>query len=153
MLCRAVIQEDPFNVQVETQRIRDISNKIGGIVTFLGVVRDFNEREDVQSLYLEHYPGMTESQIENIAYAASKRWNVLGITVIHRIGHLLPSDEIVFVGVGSKHRGDAFLACEYVIDYLKTEAAFWKKEETINGGRWLSTREIDFEAANRWNQD
>ena len=150
MFFRLVIQEEPFSVQSETTRIRDFSDKIGGIVTFLGVVRDLNEGSDVQGLFLEHYPGMTEKQIEEIARAACDRWNLLAVTIIHRVGNLLPNDEIVFVGVGSEHRGEAFLACEYIMDYLKTNAAFWKKEESAHGSRWLVTRENDLKATNRW---
>ena len=114
MFFRLVIQEEPFSVQSETTRIRDFSDKIGGIVTFLGVVRDLNEGSDVEGLFLEHYPGMTEKQIEEIARAACGRWNVLAVTIIHRVGNLLPNDEIVFVGVGSEHRGEAFLALSLI---------------------------------------
>ena len=153
MFYRLLIQEEPFNVQMEINRIREVSNEIGGIVTFLGVVRDLNEGDEVESLYLEHYPGMTESQIDEIAHTASDRWNALAITIIHRVGNLSPSEEIVFVGVGSQHRGDSFLACEYIMDYLKTKAAFWKKEQSARGDRWLVTRETDLEARNRWEKD
>ena len=150
LFLRAAIQQEPFNAQSETARIRDFSDKIGGIVTFLGVVRDLNEGNEVQSLFLEHYPGMTERQLEEIARAACDKWDVLAISIIHRIGNLYPNDEIVFVGVGGEHRAEAFMACEYIMDYLKTNAAFWKKEQTVDGSRWLVTRDNDLKATNRW---
>ena len=144
------IQEAAFDVGEEMTWLRTSSQQVGGIATFLGVVRDINEEDSVSGLYLEHYPGMTESQIEKIIDEASKRWEVISVTVIHRIGELLPSDEIVFVGVGSTHRGDAFAACEFIMDFLKTEATFWKKEQTSDGSRWLTTRNSDVKAAERW---
>lgn len=144
------VQKAVFNVGEEISWIRTSSQQVGGIATFLGVVRDINEDDSVSGLYLEHYPGMTESQIEKIIYEAGKRWEVITVTVIHRIGELLPNDEIVFVGVGSTHRGDAFAACEFIMDYLKTKATFWKKEQTVDGSRWLTTRPSDVKAAERW---
>ncbi|HAK53341.1 MAG TPA: molybdenum cofactor biosynthesis protein MoaE [Gammaproteobacteria bacterium] len=150
---RICVQETVFDVAEETREIREASHKVGGIATFLGVVRDINEDAEVANLYLEHYPGMTESQINKIIDGAADRWQIHAVTVIHRIGHLLPNDEIVFVGVGSEHRGDAFAVCEYVMDYLKTQATFWKKEQTGTTSRWLSTRQTDVEAAGRWSSD
>ena len=147
------VQETAFDVAAEILKIREASHQIGGIVTFLGVVRDINDYADVASLYLEHYPGMTESQIDKIIDKANERWQIHAVTVIHRVGYLLPNDEIVFVGIGSEHRGDAFAACEFVMDYLKTQATFWKKEQTGDSSRWLSTRQADVEAANRWSPD
>lgn len=144
------IQEAAFDVGEETTWLRASSQQVGGIATFLGVVRDINEEDSVSGLYLEHYPGMTESQIEKIIDKASEQWEVITVTVIHRIGELLPSDEIVFVGVGSTHRGDAFAACEFIMDFLKTEATFWKKEQTSDGSRWLTTRNSDVKAVERW---
>lgn len=144
------VQEALFNVGEEISWLRTSSQQVGGIATFLGVVRDINEDDSVSGLYLEHYPGMTESQIEKIIDEAGKRWEVITVTVIHRIGELLPNDEIVFVGVGTTHRGDAFAACEFIMDYLKTKATFWKKEQTVDGSRWLTTRPSDVKAAERW---
>ena len=147
---RVQVQETAFDVAAEILKIREASHQIGGIVTFLGVVRDINDYADVASLYLEHYPGMTESQIDKIIDTANERWQIHAVTVIHRVGQLLPNDEIVFVGIGSEHRGDAFAACEFVMDYLKTRAPFWKKETTPEGARWVDAREADDEAAARW---
>ncbi|MDA0791924.1 MAG: molybdopterin synthase catalytic subunit MoaE [Proteobacteria bacterium] len=147
---RVLVQADAFDAGAEITRLRESSAEVGGIATFLGVVRDINEDDTVSGLYLEHYPGMTESQIDDIITEAASRWQVLAATVIHRVGALAPNDEIVFVGVGSRHRGDAFDACEFIMDFLKTRAAFWKKEQTTDGSRWLTTRASDVDAASRW---
>ena len=121
-------------------------------MTFLGLVRDLNDNADVSGLFLEHYPGMTEKQILQILQEADQRWNVIGATVMHRIGQLSPLDQIVFVAVASEHRGDAFTACEFVIDYLKTRATFWKKETTPEGDRWLVTRDTDVAVVDAWQE-
>ena len=144
------VQEAVFDIGEEITWLRASSHQVGGIATFLGVVRDINQEDTVSGLYLEHYPGMTESQIEKIIDEAGERWDVITVTVIHRIGELLPNDEIVFVGVGSTHRVDAFSACEFIMDFLKTDATFWKKEQTSDGSRWLTTRHSDVKAVERW---
>ena len=136
----------------ELKALRGLSPRIGGIATFLGLVRDLNDNADVSGLFLEHYPGMTEKQILQILQEADQRWNVIGATVMHRIGQLSPLDQIVFVAVASEHRGDAFTACEFVIDYLKTRATFWKKETTPEGDRWLVTRDTDVAVVDAWQE-
>ena len=147
---RIVIQEKDFDTGEENGRLHAASRKVGGICTFVGTVRDLNENDDVSGLFLEHYPGMTERQIGDIIERAAARWSVLSATVIHRVGQLQPGDQIVFVGVGSAHRGEAFDACEFIIDFLKTEATFWKKETTADGDRWLTTRDGDLETVKAW---
>ncbi len=150
MQVRVLVQADVFDIAVETRQLQAVSAEVGAVTTFLGVVRDINDDATVRGLHLEHYPGMTEKQIVEIVHEAATRWNILAATVIHRIGDLAPTDDIVFVGIASRHRGDAFDACEFVIDYLKTRATFWKKEQTITGTRWLTTRESDLESARAW---
>ena len=147
---RICVQEQPFNQQDEYDALRKQSLSVGAVVTFVGTVRDINDDDTVKVLHLEHYPGMTEKELEKILDEASDRSRILGATVIHRVGDLHPGDEIVFVGISSKHRGDAFSACEFVMDYLKTRATFWKKEKTLDGDRWLTTRQSDVEAAESW---
>lgn len=147
---RVLVQGDEFDIGEETHRLQTAASDVGGISTFVGVVRDINDEDEVGALYLEHYPGMTEKQIDTIIDEATSRWNVLGASVIHRVGQLYPADPIVFVGVASRHRGDAFDACEFIIDYLKTRATFWKKEQTLDGERWLEVRSTDVEAARAW---
>ena len=151
-MIRVKIQQEDFDLNAETRSLADASSAVGGVNTFLGIVRDVNDNDDVSSLFLEHYPGMTEKQIKVIIKEACDRWDVIAATVIHRIGELHPGDQIVYVGVASSHRGDAFDACEYIIDYLKTRATFWKKEKTTDGERWLETRQSDFDAAQLWNK-
>lgn len=152
MVIRVKIQHEDFDLQAETRSLAGTSSAVGGVNTFIGVVRDINDNDNVSSLFLEHYPGMTEKQIKVIMAEACDRWDVIAATVIHRIGELHPGDQIVYVGVASSHRGDAFDACEYIIDYLKTRATFWKKEKTTDGERWLETRQSDFDAAQLWNE-
>ena len=120
------------------------------LATFLGLVRAANDGSDVSAMTLEHYPGMTEKALEAIVEDAAARWPLLGVRVIHRFGRLVPGDRIVFVGVAATHRGEAFAACEFIMDYLKTRAPFWKKEDTPEGGRWVDARESDDGAAARW---
>ena len=146
------VQEADFDVAEELKALRELSPRIGGIVTFPGVVRDLNDNADVSGLFLEHYPGMTEKQILQILQEADQRWNVIGATVIHRIGQLSPLDQIVLVAVASEHRGDAFTAREFVIDFLKTRATFWKKETTPEGDRWLVTRDTDVAVVDAWQE-
>jgi molybdopterin synthase catalytic subunit len=145
-----LVSEADFDAQAEIRRLSVPGT--GGINTFVGVVRNNNEASDVRCLRLEHYPGMTEKQIEMIMQEAASRFEILAATVIHRVGDLYPADQIVFVGVASPHRGEAFDAAEYIIDYLKTRATFWKKEFTPDGERWLTTRESDVETASSWSK-
>jgi molybdopterin synthase catalytic subunit len=122
------------------------------VATFVGLVRDLNEGTAVSRMTLEHYPGMTERALEDICAQAASRWDLLDTRVIHRVGPLEPGDAIVFVAVSSAHRGEAFAACEYIMDYLKTRAPFWKKEVTPGGERWVEARASDDEAAARWRE-
>ncbi len=146
------IQRDDFDVGVELNQLRTQSREIGAIANFIGVVSAQNEGDAVTALELEHYPGMTEASIAAIIEQAQQRWPLLGVRVIHRIGRLDIGAQIVFVGVASRHRQSAFTACELIMDYLKTQAPFWKKEFTEQGSRWLDARSTDTEAAARWEQ-
>jgi molybdopterin synthase catalytic subunit len=123
---------------------------VGAVAAFVGLVRDVNEGDGVHAMTLEHYPGMTEKALEGIVTQAHGRWDILDVTVIHRVGTLQPTDPIVLVAVAGAHRGEAFAACEFIMDYLKTRAPFWKREETGAGARWVDARESDAEAAERW---
>ncbi|MCW0316413.1 Molybdopterin synthase catalytic subunit [Pantoea ananatis] len=125
-------------------------NEDGAVVTFTGKVRNHNLGDDVAALTLEHYPGMTEKALQEIIDEARQRWPLQRVSVIHRIGELFPGDEIVFVGVTSAHRSSAFAAAEFIMDYLKTRAPFWKRETTDQGDRWVDARSSDHEAAQRW---
>lgn len=144
------VQQEDFDTQQEYDALRDDCPKIGAIVSFMGLMRDFNEGDDVTSLFLEHYPGMTEKVLENIRQQAMERWSLNQVRVVHRVGELTPSDQIVYVGVSSAHRGDAFAACEFIMDFLKTQAPFWKRENTADGDRWVEARKSDESAADRW---
>lgn len=144
------IQTDDFDAGAEIAALRRGNPKIGAVASFIGVVRDVNEGGTVAEMSLEHYPGMTEKAIQEIILQASARWSVLDSLVIHRVGRLKPADQIVLVVVASGHRGDAFAACEFIMDYLKTRAPFWKKEETGSGSRWVEARDSDDIAAERW---
>jgi len=144
------IQAEDFNLAHEVALLRAGNGKVGGIVTFVGTVRDLNEGASVSEMELEHYPGMTEQSIEAIIGQAKERWPVYDALVIHRVGPLKPLDQIVLVAVTSAHRGEAFAACEFVIDYLKTEAPFWKKEQTPEGARWVDARVSDDQALKKW---
>ncbi|NIB42049.1 molybdopterin synthase catalytic subunit MoaE [Pseudomaricurvus alkylphenolicus] len=148
-----IVQEQDFDLQAEYSALREDSPAIGAIVTFTGLMRDFNQGDDVQSLFLEHYAGMTEKVLEKICAQARDRWSIQQIRLIHRVGELRPSDQIVFVGVSSAHRGDAFAACEFIMDFLKTQAPFWKREQTRDGDRWVDARQSDADAARRWQKD
>ena len=138
---------DPAALTAEL--VEDRAHSQGALVTFVGMVRDLSDNP-VSAMQLEHYPGMTEKSLEAIVAEADGRWRLLGTRVIHRFGRLVPGERIVFVGVASSHRGDAFAACEFIMDYLKTRAPFWKKEDTPAGGRWVDAREADDSAAARW---
>ena len=144
------VREDDFSISEEYAQLQKTCPKAGAIVTFTGLMRDFNEGDDVTGLYLEHYPGMTEKVLNDIAKTASARWPLLTVRIIHRIGSLKPADQIVFVGVSSAHREAAFQACEFLMDFLKTKAPFWKKETTKEGHRWVDQRQSDQKASNRW---
>ena len=144
------IQTADFDVSAEVAALRRGNPRIGAVAIFIGLVRDTNEGGAVAELSLEHYPGMTEKAIEEIVTQARARWSILDALVIHRVGRLRPTDQIVLVVVASAHRGDAFAACEFIMDYLKTRAPFWKKEQTGSGTRWVEARESDDIAAERW---
>jgi len=144
------LQTEDFDVGAEIAALRRANPKIGAVASFVGVVRDVNEGGTVEEMALEHYPGMTERSIEEIINQARGRWNVHDALVVHRVGTLKPTDQIVLVVVTSGHRGDAFAACEFIMDYLKTRAPFWKKEKTPSGARWVDARVADDIAAERW---
>ena len=144
------VQTEDFDVGVEIARLRAGNPRVGAVACFVGVVRDLNDGDAVAGMLLEHYPGMTERSIEAIVREAKGRWDILDALVIHRVGELLPEDQIVLVAVTSARRGDAFAACEFVMDYLKTRAPFWKNERLPGGARWVDARASDDEAAARW---
>ena len=146
------IQKTDFDVSAELAALRKGDPRVGAVVTFLGTVRDMNDGSQVKGMTLEHYPGMTEKALEDIISQANTRWDIYQTLVIHRVGPLLPEDQIVMVAVTSAHRGEAFSACEFVMDYLKTAAPFWKKEDTPEGARWVDARIADDAAMTRWNQ-
>jgi molybdopterin synthase catalytic subunit len=144
------IQAEDFDLSAEVAALRAANPKVGAIVTFVGVVRDLNEGAAVAEMELEHYPGMTEQSIGAIIEQAKARWPTFGALVIHRVGPLKPLDQIVLVAATAAHRGEAFAACEFIIDYLKTEAPFWKKEQTPEGARWVDARVSDDAALDKW---
>ena len=144
------VQTEDFDVSAEIARLREGNPKVGAVASFVGIVRDLNEGDAVASLTLEHYPGMTEKAVEKIVTEARERWDIYDALVIHRVGTLKPLDQIVLVVVSSAHRGESFKACEFLMDYLKTRAPFWKKEQTPDGGRWVDARASDDAAAERW---
>lgn len=144
------IQEKDFDISAEIAALRKGDARVGAVASFLGTVRDMNDGSQVKEMALEHYPGMTEKALEEIASQAKARWDIYDTLVIHRIGPLLPEDQIVLVVVTSAHRGEAFAACEFIMDYLKTAAPFWKKENTPEGARWVDARVSDEDAVARW---
>ncbi|MCC6532525.1 MAG: molybdopterin synthase catalytic subunit MoaE [Burkholderiales bacterium] len=144
------VQTGDFDVGAEIARLRQANPRIGAVASFVGVVRDLNEGRSVAVMELECYPGMTERSIEKIVAEAKSRWDIFDALVVHRIGTLRPADQIVLVVVTSAHRGDAFAACEFLMDYLKTRAPFWKKEHLPEGTRWVDARSSDDAAAARW---
>jgi len=144
------IQEADFDLSTEIANLRKGDLQVGAVVSFLGTVRDLNEGSEVHSMTLEHYPGMTEKALEAIVSQAKARWDIRNTLIIHRVGPLKPEDQIVLVAVTSAHRAEAFAACEFMMDYLKTAAPFWKKEETAEGGRWVDARVADDAAMARW---
>jgi len=150
MTGRVSIQAEDFNLAVEVEALRLNDKRVGAVCTFTGTVRDRNEGLNVSSMELEHYPGMTEKAIEAMIDEAMKRFNVLGARVIHRVGLLQPLDQVVMVAVTSAHRAESFKACEFLMDYLKTQAPFWKKEQTPEGARWVDARVTDDIALAKW---
>ena len=150
-----VVQTDDFNAAELTTQLRTrIAGQAGALVTFTGYVRDYAEGQNTQTLFLEHYPGMCEREITEICTQAQQRWSVPEPVVVHRVGELGNAEQIVFVGVASAHRGDAFRACEFIIDALKTRAPFWKRETLSNGERfWVQQREADAEKTAQWGTD
>lgn len=144
------VQTDDFNLGAEVAALRAGLAQVGAVASFVGTVRDVNESQAVQAMTLEHYPGMTEKSLDRILDEADQRFDVLAATLIHRVGPLLPTDQIVLVACASAHREQAFLACQFIMDYLKTEAPFWKKEDTSEGSRWVSARDSDDSARARW---
>ena len=146
------VQSADFDLSTEVAALRAGLPKVGAVVSFVGTVRDLNDGASVSVLELEHYPGMTEQALEKIVEQASARWPLLGALVVHRVGPLAPQEQIVLVACSAAHRGEAFAACEFIIDYLKTEAPFWKKEQTPDGARWVDARVSDDAALDKWNQ-
>ncbi|MBW7900247.1 MAG: molybdopterin synthase catalytic subunit MoaE [Rhodocyclaceae bacterium] len=144
------VQEADFDVGAEIAALTAGDARAGAVASFVGLVRDVNDGDGVSEMTLEHYPGMTEKALEAIVAEARSRWDVYAVRVIHRVGRLLPQDRIVLVAVSGAHRGEAFAACEFIMDYLKTRAPFWKREVTPAGARWVDAREADDGAAARW---
>jgi len=144
------VQEADFDVGAELAALRGKDPQIGALASFVGLVRELNDGAGVSELTLEHYPGMTERALQAIVSEACRRWAIIDALVIHRVGRLLPTDQIVLVAVAGVHRGDAFAACQFIMDYLKTRAPFWKRELTPEGARWVAARAADDTAAERW---
>ena len=147
------IQQDDFDAGNEILRMRLAHPQIGAVVNFLGQVRGLNEGNEISSMFLEHYPGMTEKALEAIIEEAKERWSIHDATIIHRVGNLKPLDQIVLVVVAATHRGNAFKACEFIMDFLKTEAPFWKKEITPLGAHWVEAKISDDIAKEKWNSN
>jgi molybdopterin synthase catalytic subunit len=150
MKARVSIQTEDFNLSDEVDALKNIDRRIGAICTFTGTVRDRNDGLIVSSMELEHYPGMTEKAIEAMIDEAMKRFDIFGARVVHRVGLLQPLDQVVLVAVTSAHRAESFKACEFLMDYLKTQAPFWKKEQTPDGARWVDARLTDDAALAKW---
>ena len=150
---RVCIQQADFDLSQEVAALRAADAGVGAVVSFIGTVRDRNDGSGVSELTLEHYPGMTERSIEAMIDSAMQRFDLRAARVVHRVGPLRPLDQIVLVAVSSAHRGQAFQACEYLMDYLKTQAPFWKKEVTPEGARWVDARVADDQALRRWGLD
>ena len=144
------VQEADFDLGAELAALRAGDARVGALASFVGLVRDINDGSGVSEMTLEHYPGMTEKSLEEIVAAAKGRWDIYDALVIHRVGPLKPCDQIVLVAVTSAHRGESFAACEFIMDYLKTRAPFWKREVTPDGAHWVDARDSDDSAAARW---
>jgi molybdopterin synthase catalytic subunit len=153
MTDRVTIQTQDFDLSDEIARLRLEDPRVGAVCSFVGTVRDRSDGQSVRTMELEHYPGMTEKSIEAMIDAAHQRFDIFGARVIHRVGLLQPLDQIVMVAVTSAHRGESFQACEFLMDYLKTQAPFWKKEQTPDGARWVDARVSDDAALARWGID
>ena len=144
------VQQEDFDLSAEVAALRAGKPQIGAVACFVGLVRDLNDSSHVSEMTLEHYPGMTEKALEEIVAQAKQRWNIDDALVVHRIGALKPTDQIVLVATTGAHRSEVFASCEFIMDYLKTQAPFWKKEQTEQGSRWVDARESDDHAALRW---
>ncbi|MES2283692.1 MAG: molybdenum cofactor biosynthesis protein MoaE [Pseudomonadota bacterium] len=149
-MARVSIQAGDFDLAKEVESLRRDDKRVGAVCTFTGTVRDRNDGQTVSSMELEHYPGMTEKAIEAMIDEAFRRFDIFGARVVHRVGLLQPLDQVVMVAVTSAHRGESFRACEFLMDYLKTQAPFWKKEETPEGARWVDARVSDDAALAKW---
>ena len=147
---KIAIQQEDFDVADEVRRLRDENQNTGAVVTFSGLVRETDDERKVQSLTLEHYPGMTETSLEKIIQEAEERWPIQDVTIIHRIGELQAGEQIVFVAVAGLHRKAAFAACEFIMDFRKTRAPFWKKCRDEQGETWVEAKDSDLEASKRW---
>lgn len=148
MRSRLLVGPEDFDPGAEIEALSAGHSQSGAVASFVGLVRGASD--GVRAMTLEHYPGMTEKQIAGLIEEAGRRWSLDAVTVIHRVGRLEPGARIVFVGVAGRHRAEAFAACEFLIDWLKTKAPFWKLEETSSGERWVESRESDEERARRW---
>lgn len=144
------VQAEDFDIGQELSKLRLANSSIGALVSFVGQVRDVNDGDAINTLTLEHYPGMTQKALEGIEIEAKMRWNIIDSLIVHRVGIMQPLDQIVLVVVSGAHRGDAFRACEFIMDYLKTSAPFWKKETTSHGERWVEAKISDDAAKARW---
>jgi len=147
---RVRVQTEDFDVGGELDALTRGRRDVGAVASFVGLVRDANDGQAIEGMTLEHYPGMTEKALEEVCAQADSRWNLIDMIVVHRVGALVPGDRIVLVGVASAHRGEAFAACEFIMDYLKTRAPFWKRENSPQGARWVEARASDDSAAERW---
>lgn len=147
------IQTDDFDVGAELEALRRAAPRAGAVASFVGLVRDASGQASITSMTLEHYPGMTDKALRDIADTAASRWEIAATRIIHRVGILYPGDQIVLVAIAGAHRAEAFHACEFIMDYLKTQAPFWKKEVTGEGERWVASRQSDIVAAERWRAD
>jgi molybdopterin synthase catalytic subunit len=146
------VQAQDFDTGRELEALTRGRTDVGAVASFVGFVRDVNDGHAIAGMTLEHYPGMTQNALEEICREAISRWDLIETLVVHRVGPLRPGDRIVLVGVSSAHRGEAFAACEFIMDYLKTRAPFWKREDTAEGPRWVEARASDDSAADRWGQ-
>ncbi|HUX91803.1 MAG TPA: molybdenum cofactor biosynthesis protein MoaE [Gallionellaceae bacterium] len=144
------IQHEDFDAGAVMAELRATSNNVGAMVSFVGLVRDLSYDDKVENIFVEHYPGMSEKALNKIIAEAKQRWELLAVKVIHRVGKLGANDQIVLVATASSHRGNAFSSCEFIIDYLKTDAPFWKKEVKNQGGEWVVTKDSDVKRMERW---
>lgn len=145
-----IVQSEPLDTSQLEAAVANASSKVGAVVSFSGLVRDFNDSGDIKGLELEHYPGMTEKTLSALLDRAEDRWDLIGASVAHRVGKIWNGEVIVYVSVASQHRKQAFEACEYIMDFLKTDAPFWKKELSDKGDHWVEAKVSDAEAVNRW---